>query len=319
MINIDVTEYAFVDESVAQSLCEVLKIESIQLIKKRLIRVYDERKNQIIIHVIYSKMIIQEYIKNLIFMLIIKLRQQTLILDKSWMRKHDVSYHEKTNIIEFYSEFCTHSRRIKTTNKEKNIHFEKKSFLNQLDYFKFDNSTKKSKKNFTIVIKVFSRKEHNSDQSAINLFRKDKKSIKSIDRIEDSKSIKDFRLNLNELKISNSKEKKSLLVINIAMIETSAFNMMNKRKNVSLFFVILKDVEKHLEKYNKSNIVIKNVLSVEYHEFLNVFDKKAFNTFVSHRFYDHKIVLKKKYCSRVYVFIQNVRRKIKDRQEISRR
>jgi hypothetical protein len=69
--------------------------------------------------------------------------------------------------------------------------------------------------------------------------------------------------------------------------------MMNKKKNVNLFFVILKDVEKHLEKHNKSNIVIKNVLSVEYHEFLNVFDKKAFNTFVSHRFYDHKIVLKK--------------------------
>ncbi len=81
--------------------------------------------------------------------------------------------------------------------------------------------------------------------------------------------------------------------MNIAMIKTSTFNMMNKKKNVNLFFVILKDVEKHLEKHNKSNIVIKNVLSVEYHEFLNVFDKKAFNTFVSHRFYDHKIVLKK--------------------------
>jgi hypothetical protein len=83
MINIDVTEYAFVDESIAQSLCEVLKIEFVQLIKNRLIKVYDERKNQIIIHVIYSKMIIQRHIKNLTFMLIIKLRQQTLILDKS--------------------------------------------------------------------------------------------------------------------------------------------------------------------------------------------------------------------------------------------
>jgi hypothetical protein len=83
MINIDVTEYAFVDESVAQSLCEALKIESVQLIKKRLIKIYDERKDQIIIHVIYSKMIIQKHTKNFIFMLIIKLRQQTLILDKS--------------------------------------------------------------------------------------------------------------------------------------------------------------------------------------------------------------------------------------------
>jgi hypothetical protein len=53
------------------------------------------------------------------------------------MRKHEVNYHEKTNIIKFISEFCTHSREIKTkttktktSNKEKNFSFEKKSFLN---------------------------------------------------------------------------------------------------------------------------------------------------------------------------------------------
>jgi hypothetical protein len=63
MINIDVTKYAFVDESIAQSLCEALKIESVQLIKKRLIRVYDKQKDQIITHVIYSKMIIQKLLK----------------------------------------------------------------------------------------------------------------------------------------------------------------------------------------------------------------------------------------------------------------
>jgi hypothetical protein len=193
------------------------------------------------------------------------------------MRKHEVNYHEKTNIIEFFSEFCTHSKEIKTkttssSNKEKNISFEKKSFLNQSNHSKFDDSIKNSRKFLTIVIKVFFRKEFNSDQSTINLFRKDKKSSKSINKIEDSKTIKDFKFNFNEFKISNSKEKKSLLVMNIAMIKTSTFNMMSKRKNVSLFFVILKNVEKHFEKHNKSNIVIKNVLSIEYHEFLNVFD-----------------------------------------------
>jgi hypothetical protein len=313
MINIDVTEYVFVDESVAQSLCEILKIESVQLIKKRLIKVYDERKNQIIIHVIYSKMTIQEHIESLIFMLIIKLRQQILILEKSWMRKHEINYHEKTNIIEFFFEFCTHSEKIKTkttssSNKEKNISFEKKFFLNQSNHSKFDDSIKNSKKFLTIVIKVLFRKEFNFDQSAINLSRKDKKSSKSINRIEDSKTIKDFRLNFNELKISNSKKKKSLLVMNIAMIKASTFNMMNKRKNVNLFFVILKNVEKHLEKHNKSNIVIKNVFSIEYHEFLNVFDKKASNILVSHRSYDHKIVLKKDVISE-YTFLYKMLKK----------
>jgi hypothetical protein len=297
MIDIDVTEYAFVDESVAQSLCEILKIEPVQLIKKRLVRAYDGRKDQVITHAIYPKMTIQGHIESLTSMLITKLGQQALILEKPWMRKHEVSYHEKTNIIEFSSEFCTHPKGIgtKTTsssNKEKNFPFGKESFLNQSDHSKFDDSIKNSRKLLTIVIKVLSRKELNSDQSSISLFRKDKNPSKSINE-KDQKTIRDFRSNLNELKTSNPKEKKSLLVMNIAMIEASAFNMMSKRKDVSLFFVTLKDVEKHLEKHSKPDTVIRNVLSAEYHEFLNVFDKKAFNTLAPHRPYDHKIVLKK--------------------------
>jgi hypothetical protein len=84
-------------------------------------------------------MTIQEHIESLIFMLIIKLKQQILILEKSWMRKHEINYHEKTNIIEFFSEFFIHSKRIKTkttssSNKKKNFFFEKKSFLNQSNH-----------------------------------------------------------------------------------------------------------------------------------------------------------------------------------------
>ncbi len=298
MIDIDVTKYAFIDESVAQSLCETLKIELVQLIKKRLIRAYDERKNQIITHAIYSKMIIQKHIENLTFMLIIKLEQQILILDKSWMRKHEISYHEKTNIIEFFSRFCTHPKKIETTDKEKNIHFEKEFFLNQSDHVKFDifikNSTKQdSKKFFTIITKVLSRKEVHIDQKRLILFEKTKKQRSSSIDSKIRRRLKITDSNLNEFKIFNSIEKKSIFEMNIAMIEASTFNMMNKKKNVSLFFVILKDVEKHLEKHSMSNIVIKNVLFSEYHEFLDVFDKKTFNIFVSHRLYDHKIVLKK--------------------------
>ncbi len=45
MIDIDVTEYAFVDESVAQKICDVMSIESIKLMKKRVIRAYNDKKN----------------------------------------------------------------------------------------------------------------------------------------------------------------------------------------------------------------------------------------------------------------------------------
>jgi hypothetical protein len=142
MIDIDVIEYAFVDESIAQSLCDTLKIESVQLMKKRLVKVYDERKNQIITHAIYSKMIIQRHIESLIFMLIIKLEQQALILDKSWMRKHKISYHEKTNIIEFFTEFCTHSKEIKT--KMTFSSNKKKTFLSKRNLFQVNWITRNS-------------------------------------------------------------------------------------------------------------------------------------------------------------------------------
>ncbi len=45
MINIDVTEYAFVDESIAQKICDVMSIEFIKLVKKRVIRAYDDKKS----------------------------------------------------------------------------------------------------------------------------------------------------------------------------------------------------------------------------------------------------------------------------------
>ncbi len=154
-----------------------------------------------------------------------------------------------------------------------------------------------------IVTKVFSRKEIKSDQSTISLFRKDKKRLKLINKDDESKKIKAFRLNLNELEIFNSKERKSLFEMNIAMIEALAFNMMSKRKNVSLFSITLKNVEKHFEKHSKSDTMIKDVFSSKYHEFLNVFDKKAFNIFALHRLYcdkkrmqSHEMIREKRHC-----------------------
>jgi prenyltransferase beta subunit len=177
------------------------------------------------------------------------------------MRKHEVNYHEKINIIEIFSKFCIYSRKLKTrtTNKEKNISFEKKFFLNQSNHSKFDVSIKNSRKQVKIVIKVLFRKEIRFDQlidqSTYSLSRKDQKSTKSINKMQILNAVKDFRLNLNELEIFNLKDKK-LSEINVAIIKTSTFNMINKRKNVNLFSIILKNVEKHFKKHNKSNIVI---------------------------------------------------------------
>jgi hypothetical protein len=213
------------------------------------------------------------------------------------MRKHEMSYHEKNDFIKFTSDFCSHSREMMNNdtekNKEKNISFRKKCSSDQSEQKKSENST--IKKKTRIVIKILFRK----DREMNSLSRKDYKSNQSNQDVDDS-SFKETS--------KNSKSKIDVFTMNIAMIEISTFNMMSKRKNVHLFSVILKNVEKHLEKTSKSNIIFKNVLSFEYHDFLNVFDKKTFNILTSHRSYDHKIVLKKNAVFE-YIFLYNMSEK----------
>ncbi len=98
-----------------------------------MIKTYDDKKNQVIIHIIYLNIIIQKHMKSFISMLITKLKQKVIILRKSWMRKHEMSYHEKTNTIKFTSEFCTHSKEVTKSNKKK-IFFSRRNlfWINQL-------------------------------------------------------------------------------------------------------------------------------------------------------------------------------------------
>ncbi len=45
MIDIDAIEFTFIDELTAQKICDTIQIETIQLIKKRVIKTYDDKKN----------------------------------------------------------------------------------------------------------------------------------------------------------------------------------------------------------------------------------------------------------------------------------
>jgi hypothetical protein len=83
MIDNDCTDYSFIDIDIAREVCEVLKISSLKLNKSREVKDYDERKNKDITHVIYSSMTIQNHTKNCTSMMITKLDQHSIILEKS--------------------------------------------------------------------------------------------------------------------------------------------------------------------------------------------------------------------------------------------
>jgi hypothetical protein len=83
MIDNDCIDYLFINIDIAHKLCELLRIESLQLNKFREIKNYDERRSKNIIHVIHLFMIIQDHTKSCTSMMIIKLDQHLIILDKS--------------------------------------------------------------------------------------------------------------------------------------------------------------------------------------------------------------------------------------------
>ena len=82
LLNIDSTEHIFIDEKFAQEICEKLQITFQQLLKFKFIREFDDKSEIIVTHVIYFIMTVNKHRKNLISLLITKLRNHKLILEK---------------------------------------------------------------------------------------------------------------------------------------------------------------------------------------------------------------------------------------------
>jgi hypothetical protein len=83
MIDNDCIDYSFVNSIIVSSICEALKISSMRLNKSRKIKRYDERISDLITHVIYSRIIIRDHVESFILLLITKLNQHDIILEKS--------------------------------------------------------------------------------------------------------------------------------------------------------------------------------------------------------------------------------------------
>jgi NMD protein affecting ribosome stability and mRNA decay len=82
MIDNECIDYSFIDTDIAHKVCELLRIELLQLNKSREVKNYDERRDKDITHVIYSFMTIQDHTESCTSMMIIKLDQHSIILNK---------------------------------------------------------------------------------------------------------------------------------------------------------------------------------------------------------------------------------------------
>ncbi len=87
LIDIKAADYSFINELIAQNVCDHLQIESLSLIKLKSIRKFnDHYAKKLITYAIYSNLTVQDHMKCFAFMLITQLNQHQMILEKTWTR-----------------------------------------------------------------------------------------------------------------------------------------------------------------------------------------------------------------------------------------
>jgi len=84
LIDTEAVDYLFIDELIAQNVCNHLQIKSLSLIKLKSIREFDDHyAKKLITHAIYLNLTVQDHMKHFILMLITRLNQHQMILEKT--------------------------------------------------------------------------------------------------------------------------------------------------------------------------------------------------------------------------------------------
>ncbi len=147
LIDIEAADYSFIDEVIAQIVCDQLQIKSLTLIKAKSIREFnDHYAKKLITHVIYSNLTVQDHMIDTAFMLITQLNQHQMILEKTWMNKINLVIDMQIDSLRF-SNFISSQKLIVLLSSNKTI-TKQKSLT----------STHILKRFFTFVTSQFSQK-----------------------------------------------------------------------------------------------------------------------------------------------------------------
>ncbi len=296
LIDIEAADYSFIDEVIAQIVCDQLQIESLTLIKAKSIREFDDHyAKKLIIHAIYSNLTVQDHTIDTASMLITRLDQHQMILEKTWMNKIDLVIDMRINSLRFSNFNPTSQKSIALFSSNKSI-TKRKSLT----------STHILKRSFTFV----------TSQTSQN-----KKFIEQLKQ-------RDAALTNVNSKSTFILKPFSFSSTNIAMIETATYRMLVKRSDVKIFAVIVSKIDRlittaenkpeevNLHELSHAEVLeqVKIKLFSEYHDYLDVFDRAMIDQLSLHRCYDHKIELTDEATlsrSRLYQMFNHKLQKIK--------
>jgi len=103
LINSDLVIYMIIHSNLVDKVCKKLKIQSISLTKKKLIKYYDEKIfKKIITYKILFNLIIKSHKKLTISMLIADIDHHEVILNKLWMNKNEILLNMWNDVIVFF-------------------------------------------------------------------------------------------------------------------------------------------------------------------------------------------------------------------------
>ncbi len=264
LIDTEAADYSFIDELIAQNVCDHLQIESLSLIKLKSIRRFDDHyAKKLITHAIYSNLTVQDHMKRFVFMLIIRLSQHQMILEKTWMNKIKVTIDMRDDRLQFPDSKTHIDASSISLSVIKKIAIEQKS----------STSTQILKRSISSVITRLSEKS-----SSFN------KIMKSSNSVNFASSFDSMNIAMIETAAYRSLVKRSN-VTTFAIIVTKIDRLLKTARNK------LEDVD--LQELSHKEILkeVKAKLSLKYHDYLDVFDRAMTDQLPSHRFYDHKIEL----------------------------
>ncbi len=275
LIDIEAVDYSFIDEVIAQIICDQLQIESLTLIKAKSIQEFDNHyAKKLITHVIYSNLTVQDHMIDTVSILITQLNQHQMILEKTWMNKINLVIDMQIDFLWFLN-FTLNLKSIVLLTSNKII-TKQKSLT----------STHILKRSFTIF---------QLSLKSLSFSQFNEKSVKLIEQL------KSCDATLTNVKIFKSTSDS----MNIAMIKTATYRMLVKWSDIKIFAVIVLKIdwlittaENKLEKVNLHELsyvkILKQVkikLLSGYHDYLDVFDWAMIDQLSSHHIYDHKIEL----------------------------
>ncbi len=273
LIDIEAADYSFIDEVITQIVCDQLQIESLTLIKAKSIQEFDDHyAKKLITHVIYSNLTVQDHMINTASMLITRLDQHQMILEKTWMNKINLIIDMQINFLRFSNFNSTSQKSIALFSSNKSI-TKRKSLT----------STHILKRSFTFVTSQF-----NQNKKFIEQLKQRDATLTSIN----SKSM----FSLKSFFFSS---------MNIAMIKATTYRMLVKRSDIKTFAVIVlkidrlittaenKSEEVNLHEFSHAEALeqVKIKLFSKYHDYLDIFDRAMINQLSLHHFYYHKIEL----------------------------